>query len=94
MKNLIFIVTGRISVARELDYEDKKSYLLTVTATDMGVPPLSNQVLVSITVLDCNDNAPVFTQPTYITHVTEDAQIGTIVFEVKLLYITNYIKCN
>lgn len=37
-------------------------YSLTVQAADEGHPPLSSAVLVTITVADVNDHAPVFSQ--------------------------------
>lgn len=36
------------------------SYILNISATDGGVPPLSGHTLLHLTVLDINDNGPVF----------------------------------
>ncbi|KAL6475987.1 hypothetical protein MHYP_G00144860 [Metynnis hypsauchen] len=44
---------------------------LNVTATDMGVPPLSSSVTVVINVDDVNDNPPVYLKSDYIFHVKE-----------------------
>ncbi|XP_037400726.1 cadherin-related family member 2 [Pygocentrus nattereri] len=44
---------------------------LNVTATDMGVPPLSSWVIVVINVDDVNDNPPVYLDPDYTFHVKE-----------------------
>lgn len=74
--------SGVISIAEVLDYERSHNYLLTVQATDLGVPPLSNQATVNITVTDSNDNAPVFTQLSYSAQVREHTQIGDIVLQV------------
>lgn len=44
-----------------LDYETTKEYTLRVRAQDGGRPPLSNvSGLVTVQVLDINDNAPIF----------------------------------
>ena len=65
-------------MAQYLDYEKVEEYILTVQATDRGVPPLSNQVTVNVTVLDYNDNMPTFEQKSYSARVPEDIAIGDI----------------
>lgn len=74
--------TGVISVFEMLDYERVRDYLLTIQATDLGEPPLSNQAIVNITILDANDNAPIFGQMAYTTQVSEDIHIGEVVIKV------------
>lgn len=74
--------TGVISVFEMLDYERVRDYLLTVQATDLGEPPLSNQAMVNITILDANDNAPIFSQLAYTIQISEDAHIGEIAIKV------------
>ena len=44
--------------------------------------PLSNHATVNITVMDSNDNAPVFTQESYSTRISEKAGVGTEVATV------------
>lgn len=51
-------------------------YLLTVTARDGGVPSLSDTTDVEISVVDVNDNAPVFKQQLYTANIVEDALVG------------------
>lgn len=74
--------TGVISVYEMLDYERVRDYLLTIQATDLGEPPLSNQAMVNITILDANDNPPIFSQLAYTTQVNEDIHIGEVVIKV------------
>ncbi|KAE9538544.1 hypothetical protein AGLY_005643 [Aphis glycines] len=74
--------TGVISVFEMLDYERVRDYLLTIQATDLGEPPLSNQAMVNITILDANDNAPIFGQLAYTTQISEDVHIGEVVIKV------------
>ena len=74
--------TGVISIAEMLDYERAKDYFLTIQAVDGGTPPLSNSATVNITVTDCNDNAPVFSQLSYSSRIREDAQIGDKILQV------------
>ena len=56
--------TGSIKTLKSLDRETYTTLTFVVIATDQGVPNLSNQAEVVITVKDVNDNAPVFT-PSY-----------------------------
>lgn len=78
------VIVGIISLAQYLDYEKVKDYLLTVQATDRGTPPLSNQATVNISVLDFNDNRPMFTQESYSARISEDIAIGDIAVKVRL----------
>ncbi len=63
---------------RPLDRETQSSLTLLLEAFDGGDPVLSGTVQIHITVLDINDNAPVFTQKKYKTTITENAPKGTI----------------
>ncbi len=58
---------------RSLDRETQSSFTLLLEAFDGGDPVLSGTVQIHITVLDINDNAPVFTQKVYKTTITENA---------------------
>lgn len=75
-------VTGVITIAEMLDYERAKDYFLTIQAVDGGIPPLSNVATVNITVTDCNDNAPIFSQSSYSARIREDARIGDKILQV------------
>lgn len=76
-------IAGVISIVEPLDYERAHNYILTVVATDLGIPPLSTQATVNISVSDSNDNPPVFTQLSYNAQVKEHAQIGDVVLQVR-----------
>ncbi|KAM4586902.1 protocadherin beta-16-like [Fundulus diaphanus] len=67
---------------KPLDREKQEQLNLVLTAVDGGEPQMSGTMLIVITVLDANDNAPVFTQKTYKATVTENSAIGTIVATV------------
>ena len=55
------LVTGKLTVTSPgLDYEKKRFYRITVTATDSGSPPLHSDSTVQIFVGDVNDNRPIF----------------------------------
>nr|XP_020655010.1 protocadherin beta-16-like [Pogona vitticeps] len=55
--------TGNVYALRSLDYEQIKAFHVTVKATDGGTPPLSSEVIVQVSILDENDNAPFFLYP-------------------------------
>ncbi|XP_049897617.1 protocadherin gamma-A2-like isoform X29 [Epinephelus moara] len=67
---------------KPLDREKQEQISLVLTAVDGGEPQMSGTMLIVITVLDANDNAPVFTQPTYKATVTENSPKGTVVATV------------
>ncbi|XP_074147744.1 protocadherin gamma-A4 isoform X21 [Sminthopsis crassicaudata] len=62
---------------RTLDREEEPIHHLTLTASDGGDPVRSGTVHILVTVLDANDNAPVFTQSLYSVSVPEDVPLGT-----------------
>ena len=71
--------TGLVSVTGKLDYERAKDYFLTIQALDGGTPPLSNHAPVNISIMDVNDNKPVFTQLSYSAAVSENSRVGSSV---------------
>eukprot|EP00035_Acanthoeca_spectabilis_P006219 m.122020 g.122020 ORF g.122020 m.122020 type:complete len:4758 (-) comp13405_c0_seq2:212-14485(-) len=70
-------LTGIISLVSYLDREITNTYALLVQARDHGLNARSALVNVSITVLDANDNIPVFINTPYVTSVSEDVSVGT-----------------
>ena len=91
--------TGVITIKRVIDYEAlvKHSPLeldlrtpklpnqlrVNVLAFDSGVPQLSAMAVVHVTVLNINDNEPVFNQTAYHTSIHENPAPGTFVAQVK-----------
>ncbi|XP_060751945.1 protocadherin Fat 3 [Tachysurus vachellii] len=67
---------GSISVADDLDYEVCKEFFLKVEAVDGGTPPQKTSTIISIEVMDVNDNAPFFSEEIYNVLVSEDTAIG------------------
>uniref|UniRef100_H3BZB6 Cadherin domain-containing protein n=1 Tax=Tetraodon nigroviridis TaxID=99883 RepID=H3BZB6_TETNG len=65
-----------------LDREKQSKHDLILTAVDGGEPQRSGTVKIHINVLDANDNAPVFTQPTYKVAVLENILRDTIITKV------------
>ncbi|XP_072854472.2 protocadherin gamma-A10 [Pogona vitticeps] len=67
---------------KSLDREEEAVHFLILTATDGGHPVRSGTLLIYITILDVNDNAPVFNQPLYQVSVLESVPIGSILLIV------------
>ncbi|KAM9740608.1 protocadherin gamma-A11-like [Menidia menidia] len=65
-----------------LDREENGEISLLLTAVDGGEPQMSGTMEIHITVLDVNDNAPVFTQTVYKASINENALEGTVVATV------------
>jgi len=74
--------TGDIIITTPLNREQVPGYTLTVTATDHGRPAKSDTAEIDVVVVDVNDNAPKFLQPSYSAHVSEDALVGVSVLTI------------
>ncbi|XP_073710563.1 protocadherin alpha-8-like [Misgurnus anguillicaudatus] len=68
---------------KPLDREQKAEHLLVLTALDGGNPPKSGTLNITVTVLDINDNRPVFSQDTYSVTLQENLPIGSTVIKIK-----------
>ncbi|XP_034400122.1 protocadherin beta-15-like [Cyclopterus lumpus] len=66
----------------KLDREKQKYINLLLTALDGGSTQRSGTVVIHVTVLDANDNAPVFSQAVYKARLPENSPPGTIVINV------------
>uniref|UniRef100_A0A8C6NVL3 Cadherin domain-containing protein n=1 Tax=Nothobranchius furzeri TaxID=105023 RepID=A0A8C6NVL3_NOTFU len=73
---------GELVLDKELDREDQNELRLLLTAVDGGSPPKSGTVVIHVTVLDANDNAPVFTESVYSAMLPENSPINTPVVTV------------
>ena len=54
-----------IELKEKLDREVQDSYIIRVTATDGGSPSKKSVLLVNVSIIDINDNTPVFSQSVY-----------------------------
>ncbi|XP_016011118.2 cadherin EGF LAG seven-pass G-type receptor 2 isoform X1 [Rousettus aegyptiacus] len=78
--------TGALDVVSPLDYETTKEYTLRVRAQDGGRPPLSNvSGLVTVQVLDINDNAPIFVSTPFQATVLESVPLGYLVLHIQAI---------
>ncbi|XP_029372725.1 protocadherin Fat 3 isoform X2 [Echeneis naucrates] len=75
--------SGVVALERVLDREVQSAYQITVRASDQGLPQsLFSLVNITITVLDINDNPPVFERRDHLATVPEDVGVGTEVLRV------------
>ncbi|NXA72132.1 PCD23 protein, partial [Thryothorus ludovicianus] len=76
-------ITGLLTTAQFLDREVQERYSLTVVALDDGSPALSATQVLTIVVLDVNDETPVFLKQYYETEVHENQDPGKFVIRVE-----------
>ena len=82
--------TGILSLSQSLDYETKRSYTFFVSAHNVDqvngqvVPGTTNEARqVLITILDNNDNPPVFTQDVYNVQVLDTSKINMQILQLE-----------
>ncbi|NXD88851.1 PCDG7 protein, partial [Halcyon senegalensis] len=73
----------RVVTLRELDREEVSEYNVTVRASDGGSPSLWSSAVLSLRVLDVNDNAPVFAEARYSARLPENNAAGALVLTVR-----------
>lgn len=65
-----------------LDRESRGSYILNISARDGGKPPRNGYLQVNVTILDVNDNPPIFDHSDYNVSLNESVPAGTPVLQV------------
>ena len=78
--------TGMLLTNVSLDYEAFTSYEINVTATDGGSPPLTGSTRITVTIVDENDNSPIFSASTYRQSIAENSPEGSV---VEVLFATD-----
>ncbi|XP_064243796.1 protocadherin gamma-A6-like [Passer domesticus] len=69
-------------LAKALDREEAAFHELVLRARDGGDPARTGTARIRVTVLDANDNAPVFSQAEYTVRVPEDVPVGSVIIAV------------
>ncbi|XP_054024578.1 protocadherin gamma-A10-like [Dryobates pubescens] len=72
-----------VVTTKELDREEVSEYNVTVRAADGGSPPLWSSTVLTLRVLDVNDNAPVFSEASYSARLPENNAAGALVLTVR-----------
>ncbi|XP_078145412.1 protocadherin beta-15-like [Centroberyx gerrardi] len=81
---ILAVDSNKVELVMEnkLDREREKDINLLLTALDGGRPQRSGTVVIHVTVLDANDNAPVFSQAVYKASLPENSPVDTVVVSV------------
>ncbi|XP_043106943.1 protocadherin gamma-C5-like isoform X22 [Puntigrus tetrazona] len=66
----------------QLDREKFPSYNIELKASDSGSPPLISSKLITVNILDVNDNPPVFSERVYSVYIKENTAPGSILSSV------------
>ncbi|XP_058272722.1 cadherin EGF LAG seven-pass G-type receptor 1 isoform X1 [Hemibagrus wyckioides] len=74
--------SGIIRTNRKLDRENIPVYNLKAYAVDRGFPPLKAAVEIQVSVLDINDNAPVFEEDELYIEVKENSPVDSVVARI------------
>uniref|UniRef100_A0A3Q3VZT3 Cadherin domain-containing protein n=1 Tax=Mola mola TaxID=94237 RepID=A0A3Q3VZT3_MOLML len=74
--------TIELVLDKELDREKQHEINLLLTALDGGSPQRSGTVVIHVTVLDANDNAPLFSQAVYKASLPENSPVDSVVVTV------------
>jgi cadherin EGF LAG seven-pass G-type receptor 1 len=73
---------GILYTKKTLDRETTPGYTISITATDHGHPVKSDTTDLEITVVDVNDNFPMFKKTVYSGRINENAVVGTSVITI------------
>nr|NP_001103206.2 protocadherin 1 gamma 33 precursor [Danio rerio] len=66
----------------KLDREKFPKYDIELKASDSGSPPLVSSKLITVNILDVNDNPPVFSERVYSVYIKENSAPGSILASV------------
>ncbi|XP_056133023.1 protocadherin alpha-8-like [Lampris incognitus] len=78
---------------KPLDREQNAEHHLVLTALDGGAPSRSGSLNITITVIDANDNRPVFSQDTYTVSIYENASIGIMLIKLNATDLDEGANC-
>ncbi len=70
--------SGVVTIVNRLDFESVTQYVLRVRASDTVTKALFAEALLNVTVIDVNDNDPIFSFAGFMANVDEDVPIGTV----------------
>ena len=78
----IVSTTGEVVINQDIDREAVTQLTFTVVASDGGNPAMSASASVVVSIIDINDNSPMFQQPSYTVRVREDTAVSTNIITI------------
>lgn len=72
-------MTGEIRTTASLDYESGSRITFNIIATDNGTPPIPSTLPYTLTILDANDNPPMFSMNPYMVTIPENLMANAFV---------------
>ncbi|XP_071879526.1 protocadherin gamma-A2-like [Anas platyrhynchos] len=81
-------------LAKALDREEAAFHELVLRAIDGGEPARTGTARIRVSVLDANDNAPVFSQAVYAVRVPEDVPVGSTLLTLTATDVDEGINAN
>ncbi|GAB0095360.1 Cadherin-87A [Sergentomyia squamirostris] len=76
-------ITGVIKTKSRIDYESVKTIRFNATVTDTGIPQLTSTAMITVDIINENDNDPQFNVTEYRFEVPENSPRGTIVGHIQ-----------
>jgi len=67
---------------QRLDREVKESHVITLIAVDGGSPPRYGSMMITLNVIDVNDNKPRFQNDTFEAEILENVAVGTSILQL------------
>ncbi|XP_030058274.1 protocadherin-8-like [Microcaecilia unicolor] len=76
------VIYADLVLMKDLDRETQAAYTIEMVAKDGGSPARSGSAVISVRVLDVNDNSPMFDQNSYTVDLTEDSPLGFLLLDL------------
>lgn len=71
-----------LTLAQKLDRETQDKYALNISSQDQGTPQHVSSTLLTIQVIDVNDNAPKFERSLYHAEIAENTRKNTNIVRI------------
>lgn len=78
----IHLQEGHIYISEKLDREKTETYNMEIIAKDGGVPSKTSTTTLRVTVIDVNDNNPIFSRAIYDVKIDRFIAAGTVIAKV------------
>ncbi|KAM9253386.1 LOW QUALITY PROTEIN: protocadherin alpha-3-like [Dugong dugon] len=77
-----------------IDFEETKSYIIQVEATDRGNPPMTDHCSVLLEIVDTNDNVPELVIKSLSLPVSEDSPLCTVIALISDSGVNGQVTCS